>query len=147
MKFKQNRDMKEFDRLYREEEGIYHKIALSLHLTNTAFLILYCMMELEDGCLQKDVCEMYQLSKQTVNSSVKSLEKKGFLTRKPGKGRDMHLYFTEYGLHFTEQNIGPVFEMENATFSGMSEEEKAQLLYLTRKRVQLLKENMQKFLK
>ena len=80
-----------------------------------------------------------------MNSSVKSLEDKGFLVRKAGIGRDIHLFFTEFGRKFSEEHIGPVFDMENATFASMEPSECEQLLFLTRKYVQILKENMKQY--
>lgn len=100
MESKQNRALKEFDSLYKMIDDVYHEIALSMHLTDSAFLILYCLLELGDGCSQKDICKLYSISKQTVNSSVKSLEDKGVLIRKAGVGRDIHLFFTEFGREF-----------------------------------------------
>lgn len=102
MESKQNRALKEFDSLYKMIDDVYHEIALSMHLTDSAFLILYCLLELGDGCSQKDICKLYSISKQTVNSSVKSLEDKGVLIRKSGVGRDIHLFFTEFGREFSE---------------------------------------------
>ena len=83
MESKQNRALKEFDSLYKMIDDVYHEIALSMHLTDSAFLILYCLLELGDGCSQKDICKLYSISKQTVNSSVKSLEDKGFWSVRP----------------------------------------------------------------
>ena len=127
MESKQNRALKEFDSLYKMIDDVYHEIALSMHLTDSAFLILYCLLE------------------QTVNSSVKSLEDKGVLIRKAGVGRDIHLFFTEFGRKFSEEHIGPVFDMENATFESMEPSECEQLLSLTRKYVQILKKNMKQY--
>lgn len=145
MESKQNRALKEFDSLYKMIDDVYHEIALSMHLTDSAFLILYCLLELGDGCSQKDICKLYSISKQTVNSSVKSLEDKGFLIRKAGVGRDIHLFFTEFGREFSEKHIGPVFDMGNATFESMEPSECEQLLSLTRKYVQILKKNMKQY--
>ena len=78
MEFKRTRALKEFDSLYKMIDDIYHEIALSIHLTDSAFIILYCLLELGDGCSQKDICKLYSISKQTINSSVKSLESKGY---------------------------------------------------------------------
>lgn len=41
MESKQNRALKEFDSLYKMIDDVYHEIALSMHLTDSAFLILY----------------------------------------------------------------------------------------------------------
>ena len=39
MESKQNRALKEFDSLYKMIDDVYHEIALSMHLTDSAFLI------------------------------------------------------------------------------------------------------------
>ncbi len=100
MESKQNRALKEFDSLYKMIDDVYHEIALSMHLTDSAFLILYCLLELGDGCSQKDICKLYSISKQTVNSSVKSLEDKGVLIRKAGVGRDIHFFLQSLDENF-----------------------------------------------
>lgn len=146
MEFKRTRVLKEFDSLYKMIDDIYHDIALSMHLTDSAFIILYCLLELGDGCSQKDICKLYSISKQTINSSVKSLEDKGFLIRKAGLGRDIHLYFTEFGKKFADEHIGPVIDMENETFACMKPSECEQLLSLTRKYVQILQEHTDQYL-
>lgn len=119
MESKQNRTLKEFDSLYKMIDDVYHEIALSMHLTDSAFLILYCLLELGDGCSQKDICKLYSISKQT--------------------------FFTEFGREFSEKHICPVFDMENATFESMEPSECEQLLSLTRKYVQILKKNMKQY--
>ena len=95
MESKQNRALKEFDSLYKMIDDVYHEIALSMHLTDSAFLILYCLLELGDGCSQKDICKLYSISKQTVNSSVKSLEDKGVLIRKARRREGISTYFLQ----------------------------------------------------
>ena len=40
MESKQNRALKEFDSLYKMIDDVYHEIAISMHLTDSAFLIL-----------------------------------------------------------------------------------------------------------
>ena len=47
MESKQNRALKEFDSLYKMIDDVYHEIALSMDLTDSAFLILYCLLELD----------------------------------------------------------------------------------------------------
>ena len=51
----------------------------------------------------------------------------------------------EFGREFSEKHIGPVFDMENATFESMEPSECEQLLSLTRKYVQILKKNMKQY--
>ena len=44
MKSKQNRTLKEFDSLYKMIDDVYHEIAISMHLTDSAFIKLYFIL-------------------------------------------------------------------------------------------------------
>lgn len=147
MNTRPGRELKEFNYLYKEMDGIYHKLALHAGLSDSAFYILYCIIEFGDGCLQKDISEHYYISKQTVNSSIKNLEAKGYLTLIRGKGRDMHLRLTPDGQRFAREYITPVFIAENRIFSEMSADETRQLLALTKKYTELLRKNAGEILK
>ncbi len=94
MESKQNRALKEFDSLYKMIDDVYHEIALSMDLTDSAFLILYCLLELGDGCSQKDICKLYSISKQTVNSSVNLWKTKDFWSVKP-VSEGISIYFLQ----------------------------------------------------
>lgn len=144
MESKQNRALKEFDSLYKMIDDVYHEIALSMHLTDSAFLILYCLLELGDGCSQKDICKLYSISKQTVNSSVKSLEDKGVLIRKAGVGRDIHLFFTEFGREFLK-NISVLSLIWKMLHLNLWSLRSVNIFSLTRKYVQILKKNMKQY--
>lgn len=140
MKLKQEPALEKFNCLYREMDGIYHNLSLKTGLSDSAFAILYAFGDLGDGCLQKDIAQYSSISKQTINSSIKKLEQEGFLIRRRGKGRDMHLFLTPAGQNLLLEKIGPVFEMENSIFSEMDPTECAQLLRLTQKYVDLYRE-------
>lgn len=146
MTAKPGRELQEFNCLYREMDGIYHKLALNAGLSDSAFYILYCIAEFGDGCLQKDISDYCYISKQTINSSIKNLESKGYLTLVPGKGRDMHLHLTPAGRRFVETHIVPVFDAENRVFSQMSQEEAHALLRLTKKHTDLFRKNAEAIL-
>ena len=87
MKYKQGKHLEEFNRLYREMDQIYHGLAVKMGLSDSAFIILYTIMELGEGCLQKDIADWCSLSRQTVNSSIQNLKSQGFLSLDSGKVR------------------------------------------------------------
>ena len=58
-------ELKEFNRVYKEMDDLYHEIALKLGLSDSAFIILYALCEQGNGCLQKDICAQAFVSKQT----------------------------------------------------------------------------------
>lgn len=88
---------------------------------------------LGDGCLQRDICKTTFIPKQTVNSSIRNLEREGYLTLVHGKGRNMHIYLTERGKKMLKNMIYPVIDVENDSFKGLTDEESELLLRLLEK--------------
>lgn len=130
----QESEVKQFNRLYKELDDLYHEIALAVGLSDSAFAVMYVVGTLGDGCLQRDICRGAYVSKQTVNSSIRNLEKKGFLYLEQGR-RDKQIWLTETGKRFVEEKIRPVVEIENGAFLEMEPEERAEFIRLSRKYV------------
>lgn len=130
--------LKEFNRIYKKTNEIYHDIALRLGLSDSAFDILYSISELGDGCLQKDICNATCIPKQTIHSSIRQMEKSGYLTLSSGKGRSMHITLTDLGKSLLERTIYPVMQMEGEAFHCMTDEECQQMLALFGKYIQAL---------
>lgn len=105
---------------------------------------MYVVCVLGDGCLQKDICREAYTSKQTIHSSVRNLEWRGYLYLEKGNGRDKHIRLTETGRKFIDEKIRPVVEAENRAFQEMSGEERSLFIRLSGKYVEnfgrLLKE-------
>lgn len=139
-------ELNEFNRLYRELDGLYHDIALKCNLSDSAFLILYSIVELGDGCLQAEIAKYHSVSKQTIHTSAKNLEKKGYISFQRGKGRDMLLCLTEAGKELVQEKIMPVFELESNAFMEMDQAERRQLLRLMGKYLQVFREKSTKIL-
>lgn len=137
MKYNQGEYLEEFNRLYREMDKIYHELAVGAGMSDSAFFILYGILEMGDGCLQKEIAERYSISKQTVNSSIQNLKEKGYLLLEEGRGRDKHIYFTEAGQKFVREKVFPVMEMEKEVFAEMSLEESRELLRLMKKYLEI----------
>lgn len=130
----------QYNSLFKEMTDIYHNIALKLEISDSAFLILYAIVELGCGCTQKDIAQMYYMSKQTINSSIKNLEKSGYIALKQDKGNNKQIFLTTLGEKLAQEKIKPVIKIENDVFAQMSFDESQKLLKLTRKYTDLLKE-------
>ena len=146
MNFPIKNALKEYTHIYKETNRIYHDIALKLKLSDSAFDILYAVCQLGDGCLQRDICSLSATSKQTINSSIRKLEREGHIILKPGKGRQMHIFLTETGMELAKERIFPVIEIENKVFDSLTEEESRELLRLSRKYIEILEKNAKEFL-
>lgn len=146
MELQPSKELKEFNLIFKEMDDLYHDIALKLGLSDSAFIILYTICTIGDGCLQKDICNTAYISKQTVNSSIKNLERSGILSLKAGKGRDMHIHLTPVGKKVLEEKIIPVIQMENQVFAELSPKERQLLLELTKKYMIQLRDKSEKLL-
>ena len=74
-------------KLRKELDDLYHNLALRQGLSDSASIILYALYLLGDGCLQRDICDLSYISKQTINSSIRRLEQDGYLYLQPEIGR------------------------------------------------------------
>lgn len=138
------KEMKELNKQYRETDRIYHEISMKAGLSDSAFMILYAITELGDGCQQKDIADIYLFSRQTINSSILGLQRKGILQLNKGNGRDLHISLTEKGQQFVEEKIYPVMELENSVFDELTEQESEVYLHLMQKTTRLLRDKVKK---
>lgn len=128
-------ELREFNRIYKEFDDLWHETALHIGLSDSAFDILYSVYCLGDGCLQRDICALSFGRKQTINSAIQKLVKEGMLRMKQGKGREMHIYLTEEGKDFVKQKVEPLVEIENSVWKEMPLEERQELIRLTKQYV------------
>lgn len=142
MDTRQDRANREYNNLFRLETELYHDVATKIGLSDSAFDILYCLDDLGDGCLQRDVCGASGLTKQTINSSVHKLERAGVVELRIEQGRGTHLYLTEAGRALVEERIRPVVEAEEAAFAAMGPDACEELLRLAREHLVALREQM-----
>ena len=145
MKPFQEESLQEFNRLYRKYDSICHEIALAAGLSDSAFSILYYILEEGEGCSQGEICASIFLTKQTIHSSIRKLEKEGFLTLERDRGRDRRIRLTPAGRKLAEERILPVMELENAAFRDMDPADRRRLLDLTARYVALFEKRAKEY--
>ncbi len=133
-------ELRKYNSLYREMDWFYHDYAVQSGVPDSALWILYIICEQGEGCLQRDICNMMCISKQTIHSAIHQLEQKGYLYLEAGKGRDKHIFLTERGRTLVQEKIQPLMQIENEALADMGEESR-QLLALTQKYLELLRKN------
>lgn len=136
---KVNERIREFKKIDKELNDLYHGLALKIGISDSAFTILYVICELGDGCLQRDICYEAFASKQTVNSSIRKLEQDGYLYLEDGHGRDKHIHLTDQGQTFVENSIYPIIQIENEVLLNFSDQEQSAMLRLSRQYIQGLR--------
>ena len=136
---------KEYNSLWREIELLWHEIAWKAGVSDSAFAILSTILELGEGCLQRDICDMNYISKQTNHSAIKKLEQEGLIVLGQENGRDKRVYLTPEGKAFARERILPYADAENQVFAEMSKEESTELLRLTELYLHRLQEKVKIF--
>lgn len=138
--------MLEISQLSEESDKIYHDIAQSYGLTDSIYWILYILYNYDEPISQVDLCELWAYSKQTINTSVTSMIKKEWITLEAltGMKNRKRIVLTKAGQQFCEQVIGETREIEEASLSRISEEERELFLSLFRKINRLMREEYEK---
>lgn len=129
----------EYNRLNKAISELYHDICVQIGISESVFDIFYAIIALGDGCCQKEICDYAFTSKQTIHSAIHKLEKDGFIYLKSGTGRELHIFLTPKGEHFSQEKIAPIVAAENQVCSQMQEKELDSLLLLTQKYLDCLR--------
>ena len=130
----------DYIRLQHQIDEFYHELAVRQELSDSALLVLWTLVDLGEGCTQRDICLQFSLTKQTVHSSVQKLSKEGFLSLRPGPGREVQVFLTEAGRALVQEKVMPLKDAEEAASRRMGEAELTAMFQLTRKWFDLFQE-------
>lgn len=70
--------------LSAEITSLYHEAAVKIGVSDTVLDILYVLCEQEGQCLQSDIFRLTGISRQTINSAIRKLERDGLAYLKQG---------------------------------------------------------------
>lgn len=116
-----------------EINSLYHEAAVKTGVSDSVQNILYVICEKGGSCLQSEISKLTGISRQTINSAIRKLEKDEIVYLKQGQGRNTIVCLTEKGKQFASEKILPLFEIENRIWEEWTEEEQEQYLLLTQK--------------
>lgn len=89
---------------------------------------------------------MTGMSRQTINTAIRKLEKAEMVYLEQGTGRNTIVYLTEKGKTFCNKNISSLLEIEDKIWNEWTDEERKQYLALTQKYRDALKKYMREIL-
>ncbi|MBQ2747563.1 MAG: winged helix DNA-binding protein [Firmicutes bacterium] len=124
----------EYNKTYKDVDELYTNYAKMCGLSESDFWILYALAEAGSVRTQKDLCEWWSISKQTINSALKSLEKEGVVTLSSTEEnkKTKYITLTEKGIEMVEKFIKPLMIAELAAFEMMGKEETREYLRLNK---------------
>ncbi len=128
----------------KELISIYRYISSKLGVSDSEFRVLYSLFTFEGECSQQDICDIWYLPKQTVNSVVASLTKKGyiFLERVPGTRNRKNIRMTEVGIEFGKNTVLDIYDAEQRALAKMSKHEREECISLLGKYITFLREEI-----
>lgn len=123
--------MKRLNYLTSEIDGVYHKAALKLGLSDSEMMILYAICNEGDSCLLHNICKCSGASRQTINSGLRKLEKSDMVYLEACGGRKKRVCLTEQGKELVQRTVVRVIQAENDILDSWLEEERETYLELT----------------
>ena len=124
----------DYNRTYKDVDELYNNYAKMCGLSESDFWILYALAEAGSVRTQKDLCEWWSLSKQTINSALKNLEKEGVVTLSSSSEnkKSKYITLTDKGLDMVDKYIKPLMNAELAAFEIMGKKETQEYLRLNK---------------
>lgn len=135
-----SKEMKRVNHLIGEIDAVYHEIAWKLGLSDSVFEILYTICNYGDSCMLKDICRNCGLSKQTINSALRKLEKEGIVYLEAVDSRQKKVCLTEEGRSLTRRTAESVIEAENQILASWPQEDVETYIALIRRYLLALQE-------
>ena len=75
------------NKTYNELNGLYHDISMKLGLSDSESMVMYMLYDAQGALTQSDIVKATGLSKQTLNSAIRKLEKDGIIILEKMNGK------------------------------------------------------------
>lgn len=134
------KELKRFNYLLGEIDAQYHEMAFMLGLSDSAMMILYAICDNGERCLLQDICRCSGLSKQTINSAIRKLEREGIVYLELVGGKNKNVCLTELGKRLAEDTVMRIMEAENDIFAAWPREDVDRYLDLTERFLEAIRE-------
>ena len=130
---------KKFDALYRN-------LASSFEIPDCAMWVLYYVLIAGKDVSQQELQELMMFPKQTINSAVTGLAKRGYIELEmiTGTRNRKKIILTKSGKEFTEETVEKMIAAETKAISDMGEKKMKQYIRLHDEYFALLQEKFEK---
>lgn len=132
-------DGKLFEKIHRinylmaEVNAIYHQAAIKPGMPDSVMCVLYAIYDGDGSCPLSEIYRQSGISKQTVNSAIRRLERDGILFLRQSKGRCKTVFLTDEGGQYVNEMILPLCRAEARAIEGWTDGEIGTYIALTEK--------------
>lgn len=109
--------------LNTEMNALYHQSSLKLGITDSVSVVLYSIYDSGNECLLSDIYKKSGISKQTVNSAIRSLEADGILYLEQHNGRAKKVVLTDKGKDYVRKTVARLYQAEADALDSWTEDE------------------------
>ena len=142
MAYSISKDMRRCNHLMGEIEAAYHEAALKFGLADSTQFILYTICYLGDHCPLSDIVKMTGISKQTINSALRNMEKQGLIQLVCATSRTKNVMLTDAGKSLADRTVLRLMQAEDAIFSEWTDNDVQKYLELTERFLRGLNEQI-----
>ena len=130
------------NRQMKELVGVYRDAIKRLDVSDSEFWIWYTLVSSDVEYTQQDICAIWTLPKQTVNTIITHmrLKKYAYLEAIPGTRNHKVIRLTEAGKAYGKNLIMPITQAEEKTFMKISPEEMTQVTNIIGKYLEIIKD-------
>ena len=126
-------EFKTFNAIYGKIDSTYHEAALKLGMSDSERDILYVLFDKGSGCNQSALYKETGMTRSTVNTAIRKLEKAGILYLTAGTGKNTCVILTERGNVFLSETIGKLIEIENEIYRSWTPDERKVFIELNQR--------------
>lgn len=144
MERKENEKVQRINCLSNDLEMVYHYAARKLKVSDSVLIVLYMIYEKGDGCLLYDICRDSCVSKQTINSAIRKLEREEILYLEQDKGKRKRVFLTEKGQRHITKTAARLYRAECDAMKDWTDEELEEYLRLMKKYTDSLRGQIEK---
>ncbi len=115
--------------VWGQANGLYSSWAASKNINYYLLFVLYAL-EGQKAMTQKKICTCTGLTKQTVNSVIRSLKEEKYIELAPGleDRREKQILLTEKGAAYCRELIAPLQELEHRVLQIMGSDRVQQMI-------------------
>ncbi len=144
MEIKMKLDARRYNQLIAQIDAVYHELALKQGYSDSEMSILYALSDNDGECLLGDIIKQSALSKQTVNSALRKLEKREILYSESAGGKAKRILLTEKGRAVVSETVEKILEAENRVYASWKPEEWQLYVELTEQFLKQIQKEMRK---
>jgi len=124
--------------------GLYHGVVSRSAISDNEFWVWYTLVTMDGEHSQQDICTLWSLPKQTVNTIIRRMVRRGLAVLEvvPGTRNRKIIHLTEAGREYGETVVMPVSEAEQRAFRKMTPEDQMTFVEVMGRYMEALREEL-----